>query len=252
MSKLLLALLRRFLTLGAGEDAADDPPEDGGDALDDLIDDADDPAKEASTDDPPEKPAPPSKRERELEQDLERERTRTRELETRYAPPARSAADPEADREQAEIDAARKSGNWNEESIKWLERQHTVARSARAAERNSQSALAEARDISDKTRFDQMAVTKPGLHKKFSADVERMYAEQKSRGTPVSREVIFDLLIGRAVRTGDVKTKTKAAPAGGNKVDRGRTPGVRSDVNGKGGGKNEREARRERLRNMNI
>lgn len=247
---LLLALLRRFLTLGAGEDAddaADDPPDT---SIDDLIDDADEPSKEAATEEKPDKPAPRN-RERELEADLERERARSRDLEERYAPRQRAAADPDAESDAKQLADAEKAG-WSQDQIYWLRAQQKTAAQAREANRNSQSALSEARSIADKTSFERLQTTKPGVYKRYADRVEKMYAEQMQNGRPVNRDVILKLLIGDDALKGEIKPKTKAAPDSGTKVDRGRAPGVRSDVNGKGGGKNERDARRERLRNQHI
>jgi hypothetical protein len=252
MSKLLLALLRRFLTLGAGEEGEEETAQEaadegtGDDSLDDMLDSIEPTAKEAA-------PEPKRNREAELQADLDRERQARRDLETRLAP-ARSAADPDADREERELADAEKAG-WTADQIYWMKRQHATARSARAAERTSQNALSEARDISDKTAFDRLEQTKPATFKRYADRVEAEYQKARAAGNNVPRTVILKLMIGDDVMNGKVKSKSKSAPAAegtGRVVDRGRTPGARSDVNGKNQRISDRDARRERLRNMNI
>lgn len=256
MSKLLLALLRRFLTLGAeGEDEDEgsvlDQEGTGDEGLDEMLD-AVEPTEAAKK--PQENPDVKEARTRaeRAEQDLERERSRTRELEARQ--PRATTVDPDTERENQELAVAKAAG-WTQDQLSWIERQHQSARVAREANRNSQSALAEARDLSDKTAFDRLEATQPKLYKAYADRVEKEYANWRAKGQTVPRTVILKVMLGDDIMSGKVKSKTKSAPAAestGTKVDRGRTPGARSDVNGKGGRTSDSEKRRERLRNTFI
>jgi hypothetical protein len=252
-----LELLRRFLVLavgdedegGEGEGAAAPPEEAGtGDAaLDDLIDAVETPGKSAPAGD--ENPILKEARERadRLERELEQERA------TRRAAPApvTPQADPEWEREEQQLAQARQSGA-DENTVWWLKNKIDTDRKVRASERTSQQALSRAEDLADRTAFEKLEITKPGVYKKYAERVEKEVTEGRFKGSP--RLGVLRLLIGDDILSGKIKPKTKSAPAAGTPtatVDRGRTPGVRTDVR-PGKGNSEREKRRARLENQLI
>jgi len=256
MSRRLLWLLARFLTLpvedeGAeGEGAAPIPEEAGtGDAsLDDLLDAVETPGKSAPAGD--ENPIVKEARDRadRLERELAEERAARRAQPAVTAP---AAADSEFEREEAQLAAARRDGA-DESTLRWLQWQIDSNRKIRTTERNSQQALSRAEDLADRTAFEKLEITKPGVYKKYAERVEKEVTEGRFKGSP--RLGVLRLLIGDDVMSGKIKPKTKSAPAAGTPaatVDRGRTPGVRSDVR-PGKGNSESEKRRARLENQLI
>lgn len=266
MSKLLLAMLRRFLTLGVAEDddstgdsetggGADATAGTGDDTLDEMLDEIEPgdakPAKAAAADDEE------TPRERAARERAEAAERRAADAESRSRQPARAATDPDDERDAEELRQYKAAG-WTPEQLSWVERQHKATRSARMAERTSNSALQEAREISDKTTFDRLEATKPGTYKKYADRVERAISDAKAAGqTPPPRLVVLRLMIGDDWMSGKFKTtaaKGKPAAAGtpAGKIARGNMPGARTDVNGKDKAKSESQARIERLRTRTI
>jgi hypothetical protein len=253
-----LELLRRFLVLaidgeeeGTEGEAAAPPPEEAGTgdaALDDLIDAVETPGKAAPAGD--DNPIVKEARERadRLERELEQERA-ARRAQPAVAPVP--TVDTEYEREEQQLAAARRDGA-DEGTLRWLQWQIDSNRKIRATERNSQQALSRAEDLADRTAFEKLEITKPGVYKKYAERVEKEVTEGRFKGSP--RLGVLRLLIGDDILSGKIKPKTKSAPAAGAPaatVDRGRTPGVRTDVR-PGKGNSEREKRRARLENQLI
>jgi hypothetical protein len=121
---------------------------------------------------------------------------------------------------------------------------------ARASRRTEQMAIEMQRksdDLQDKMTFDQLKAEKPKMYAAYSSEVEKRYQEFFKKGTIVPRLIIFDNLLGEALRTGKLKTKT--APP----VKRGETPGARSDApRPASAGRNSPEAVAKRLENIPI
>lgn len=258
MSKLLLAMLRRFLTLGVEGDEDDGPAgnfEDanvhdegtGDEGLDDMLDaiEPDKPAKK-------QEPTAADERALRLAAEARADAAERRANEYRPAKPV-AASDPETEREDAQLAQARAAGQ-TPEQLSWLEWQVAQNRRVRSSERTSQSALQEAREISDKTQFDRLEASKPGIYKKYAGRVEKAVADAKAAGQPVPpRSVILRLMVGDDLMNGNIKAKAKPTEAPStNKVDRGRTPGARTDVSSKNQATTEREKRKERLRGVQI
>ena len=252
MSKLWLLLLA-FLQLGAGPGEQVDLEADPDETLDELIDGDDDATTDdleaaADEDAAPEKPPRVSKREQELQNQLEQERATRRQLEARATPPAQPAVDPEYEREEREIAAARQAGA-TEDQLKWQKWAIDQARTVRSTQRTSNEALSQARDLADKAAFDRLEFKNPGLYKRYADKVEQGMAELRAKGIYPQRQLLLNQLVGDDIVKGKVipKAKSKAAPS----VERGRSPTTRSDVRARSG-TSEREKRRARLENQRI
>jgi len=171
--------------------------------------------------------------------------------------PLRPASDSDFDREEAELAAYRAKPDATQEGLQWLQWKIDSNRKMRSSERNSQGALAEARDLADRSAFDRLEITKPKIFKAYAKRVEDTIADLRSKGQAAPpRLALLRFLVGDDLMNGKIKPKQAKAAAGGEpaaaaQVPRGRTPGTRSDVSGRQK-QNEREARRERLRNTNI
>ena len=260
----LLRLLLSFLYLGAEPDEPAAGAPEGDDAPD--IED-DEPAPAASGDDagdggdgnidPPQESAG-DKRARELQEEVNREREgriRAEERARVATPSPTTSRDPEYEREEEQLRAAQADPNRSATDNQWLRWQVDQNRRTRASERTSAQALAKAQDISDRTDFASIKADKPKAYAKYAPQVEKAVADMRAQGQePLSRRVLFALMIGKDFIDGKLKPKaTKSAPAGTTpgRVDRGRTPGVRTDVSGRRTS-NESQARRERLKGVAI
>jgi hypothetical protein len=249
MSDLLKRLLA-YLTLAVDGEVDPEPePTPAADDLESLLD-AGDPDPE------PVKEKEDSATVRELKlarEELEFERRRVREMESRPAP-APQSRDPDYDREEQEIKQARDSGA-TAEQISWLQWKIDSSRKMRASERTSQNALQQAADINDKTDFAGVARTHPKTYDKYKDRVEEAVQKLRAAGSQVPpRRAIMEWFIGKDSMNGTIKPKSAKAPAEptGKTVDRGRTPGARTDVSANRGSLSERDKRRERLRNQQI
>lgn len=229
--KYLLLLLLAFLRPGVegdtppADDSADDPPGD------------DPPADDPPADDPPADDPPPDQS-AQLRADNER---LARELTE-----ARAARDAKPDPTFEEEERKLKDPATDEQTRYWINANRTI----RATNANSAAALAEARDVSDRTKFQQLAVSNPALFKKYESRVEEHFQRLKATGSPAPREAILRFMLGDDQLKGALVTKK--APAKLNEaVNRGKLPGARSDLNGKNS-LSEREKRRARLENQQI
>jgi len=175
--------------------------------------------------------------ERERAERLEREVTELRQAHQRAPGPS-----PEAAAEDAVLNDPNAT-----DLQKWQVRAN---RELRAGRMDSQAALQQAQDIADRTSFGQFAVKNPPLFKRYEKRVEEEYQKLRGKGQMVAREAILRFLIGNDALEGKL---TKKAPATKEStVPRGKLPGARSDVTGKGGGTSEHEKRRARLENVQI
>lgn len=126
-------------------------------------------------------------------------------------------------------------------------------REARLARQEAQQTRNESRDIADRTEFSLLAAEKPKTYSAYKDRVEERLKLIRSQGGNANRIDILDKLMGEDMRHGKLKTlETKTTkPKGG--AERGRTPGVSSNVSSKGGGKlTEAEKRTKRLENVRI
>ena len=131
-------------------------------------------------------------------------------------------------------------------------------RELRKGRTEAQLALAQAHDVADRTAFNQLAVTSPGLHKRYAAKVEEELAKLRAQGRNVARETLLDLMVGRDARTGAFKkkaapaAKTDDAPPAAPGVKRGQLPGARSDVGTRGGGMTAKQKLEKKLEGVQI
>jgi len=121
-------------------------------------------------------------------------------------------------------------------------------RTLRATQAEARQAMFQAQDMSDRTRFESKIASEP-RRAKYTERVEEEVRKAQSRGQMASREDVYYWMLGKDIADGKLKPKAKASPTAG--VPRGRTPGVRSDVQ-RGGAKSDHEKRAARLANMNI
>lgn len=240
-----LNLLLAFLRIGIeGDEPAPDAPE------------KDDPAPDLEVDlDAPEDPPAKDNDDRPSAEEFaaaqaaaksDRERADRAERERDEARRQRPAfnQDPEFAREEAKL---------RDEKTTDLERWQIQAnRELRAGRSVSQAALAEARDISDRTSFRALEAKKPVLFKRYEAKVEEELARVRSQGGNASREAILKYLVGQDAMD-DKFSRKKAAPKDDKAPDvkRGKLPGARSDVSGKTG-MTEHQKRIARLENQPI
>lgn len=125
-------------------------------------------------------------------------------------------------------------------------------REIRAGRTSAQHALAQAQDLSDKTAFSNLAITKPDLHKRYATRVEEEYQKLRAKGQAAPREAILRFMIGDDAMKGELKKKPAAAKSEPNpNLNRGRMPGARSDVSGRNS-MSERDKLRKRLDGVNI
>lgn len=242
--KILLLLLLAFFRIGVDDPA--DPPADPADP-DDPVDEVDpaDPADPADAD-----PAVTGREELEAA----RRETKTarddaeryqRELAEARAQRQAPRQDDETAREDARLAAAD-----TPDLEKWQIRANRELRAGRTA---AHTALMQAEDVRDQTGFSRLAMTEPALHKRYEAKVEEELGNARKQGYNPKREYIYNQLIAKDMREG--KFKKKAAPASDDAnrkaVNRGKLPGVKSDVGGRGG-LSDHEKRRARLENVQI
>lgn len=255
-------LLLAFLTLavGADDDAGGDddsaPGDDGGTGdptLDDLIEfaEGDDPAPpKTGDDDEPAAVKEANRRARLATEDADRERNARIAAEDRARASAPRGTDPVTEAEDRQL-ADLKAGGADENTLYWARFQIEQKREMRATRAESRQALSAAQDISDKTAFDQLAITKPAIHKKYADKVEKAVAElTQSTGNRPSRLLVLRMMLGDDLMKGNLKPK-KAAPKPQD-PERTRTVQTRSDVRGNGKGNSEREKRIARLENQRI
>lgn len=252
MNKLLKRLLGRLtgLLFPGVDDPLDDPAADP--SLDDPAGsggpDADDPEAEDEFDiDFVEEPAPAPRRQTgaerlaALEAEVER---RGRAVDaSRGAPrePVAPHVDPEFQREEERLRAPDLT-----DTERW---QINSNRVLRESQRISMQALFQAQDLSDRTQFEAKVTSDP--HRaKYRDRVEAAVASERAQGRNVSREAVYFHLLGKDIAEGKLKPKAKAKTPAAD-VPRGRTPNVRSNVQG-GRGQTEHQKRAARLENINI
>jgi hypothetical protein len=265
MLKQLWELWKLYLVLGiAGDDPpaddppadeppADDPPADElpADDLDSLIE-----TVEAGGDDKDDKP--PSRENaairdaRKRAQDAEEARIRaeaTLEAERRMRQPQAYSDDQRLyDQEEARLRADDAT-----DLEKWQIRSN---RTLRANTQAANRALTSAADMQDKSAFDRLEISNPKVYKLYADKVEKALGEMRGRGQDAPRLALLRFMIGNDVMEGKLKSGTgkKASTTTSetrSTIDRGRSPGARSDVSGKGR-MSEQEKRRERLKGVII
>lgn len=235
-----LLLLLAFFHLGVDDPV--DPPADPADPIDDV-----DPAD-------PEDPADPDPKLASSEELEAERRGRTAEKERadrfeREAADLRARHAPRQDDETAREDARLAAAD-TPDLEKWQIRANRELRAGRTA---AHTALMQAEDVRDQTTFSRLAMSEPALHKRYEAKVEEELGKARQQGYNPKREFIYNQLIAKDMREGKFKKKAAAAAGAEEKktVNRGKLPGVKSDV-GARGGLSEHEKRRARLENVQI
>jgi hypothetical protein len=99
-----------------------------------------------------------------------------------------------------------------------------AARSGRQAEQKVLEIQRQTYDLTDRSDFDKLRTEKPRVYEKYKDRVEERLKFIRSKGNDVPRRVICQLLLGEDMLSGKLK------PAKSPPVNRGRTPGARSDV----------------------
>jgi len=247
----LLAWLFGFLRLGVadgdlppGDDLppddppADDPPADDPPADDDL-------SLEAADDDPP---ADDAAADTESAKAIKAAQDEAAELRRQLA--ARNTGTPAPTDEQRthEQEEARLHDPKTTELERW---QIQSNRTLRENNRKSGMALFQAQDISDRTAFNQLAVTKPAIHKRYAERVEAEVTRMRAAGQNAPREAVLRYLIGNDAMEGKLSAKKAAKAADTSTIDRGRSPGARSDVAARGR-MTESQKREKRLEGVQI
>ena len=211
--------------------------------------------------------------EEESETETEEEEAPAGKQESRYQKDMRAAreraqrAEDDAKKAREELAAARQQSNpnaqqteaqklWQEEeklladpaADSWTRYNIQSARNARAAEFNSQQALAEARDLKDQAEFDRVAMKNPKAAERYKDRIE----EIKKQFPNAQRKKILATLLGEDMLDGKLKAETKPAKKGDG-ASRGKLPGVRSDARSSGAGSGDSiEDIERRLAGVNI
>ncbi len=232
------------------------------------------PAVDGDPEDPPTDPAPsdpePDQPELDLDapedepeprvepkEELEAERRARKSEQERADRFEREAADLRARNQRPSVDEEfeKEEARLKASDITPLEKwQIDANRSLRAGRTAAQAALAQAQDVRDQTAFNQLAITEPALHKRYSVKVEQELSNARRQGYNPNREAIYNQLIAKDMRDGKFKRKDAASAAGAAKssVQRGKTPGARSDVSGKAGTMSNRDRLAKKLDGVNI
>lgn len=238
MNKLLKLLLSRLFpgVEGEDDDLPDDPPapDSGGDVDDDLPD----------GDLPDDPPAPASARRNDSDERLARLEAEV-ERRGRLAEAASRQPAPVDTEYQREEDRLR-----NPETTDMERWQIQANRTLRATQQQAQQAMFEAREMQDRTRFESKIASDP-RRAKYAERVEAEIQKARSQGNMnASREDAYYWMLGKDIADG--KLKPKAKPAAAPNVNRGKSPNVRSDVQGRGRPQTDHDKRRARLENQTI
>lgn len=251
MNKLLQRLLGRlvgYLFPGVDDDDAppaddlpsDDPPADdtpaddlpGDDDLDfDFVEPT--PARRTATSDRDRLAA--------LEAEVER-RGRIADAGRSSPTPSAPPVDPDFQREEERLRAADIT-----DTERWQIQSNRVLRDN---QRLANQALFQAQDLNDRTAFQAKIASDP--HRaRYQDRVEQALAEERRQGRNASREAIYYHMLGKDIAEGKLKPKAKAKTPAAD-IPRGRSPGVRSNVQGGGRGATEHQKRAARLEGKPI
>lgn len=239
MNKLLKRLLGLLFPGIDGED--DVPPADDPDAPDPDLPDDDDLPEPDLPDDPP---ASTRSRRDDTADRLARVEAEI-ERRGRMAEEARRAQSAPVDTEyQREEERLR-----NPETTDIERWQINANRTLRATQQQAQQAMFQAQDMSDRARFEAKIASDP-RRAKYADRVEEAIRQERAAGRNAEREAVYYYMLGKDIAEGKLKAKPKAASAPA--VPRGKSPGVRSDVQGRGRPTTDRDKLRARLEGQNI
>lgn len=250
MSKLLKLLLSLISARFGDGDEEESQPEDDLQPDEEQVEEPDKQDEEPSEEESEEEAKPIGKREREII--TLRERAQAAE-----AAKTKLESDLEAARRPQNTQKSEDQRIWEQEQAvlndaeasDWQKYAVSSAREARQANRNSTAALQEAKDLTDKAKFDQFAITKPKLYTTYKDEVETRLKEFREQGGNPSREQVLALIVGEAMVTG--KLKTSDSPK--KPANRQAPPNTRSDVSSSGrSGMSDADKREKRLENVLI
>ena len=122
-------------------------------------------------------------------------------------------------------------------------------RTLRATQAEARQAMFQAQDMSDRARFEAKIASDP-RRAKYADRVEEAIRQERAAGRNAEREAVYYYMLGKDIAEGKLKAKPKAASAPA--VPRGKSPGVRSDVQGRGRPSTDRDKLRARLEGQNI
>lgn len=222
-----------FFILGVADPQADPPlddlPADEADTEEDAPLDEEAPDEEPATDEDTVAAAATQAAQELKEAKEERDRLKA-ELEAARRQPASAPGVTDEQRLHEQEEAKLRDGKTTE-----LERwQINSNRTLRESKRSSAAALIQAQDLSDRTGFNQLAITNPAIHKRYAERVEAELTKMRGGGQNAPREAILRFLIGDDAIKGVLKSKKPAGKVEAQIVDRGKSPGARSDVAAKG------------------
>lgn len=159
----------------------------------------------------------------------------------RGAGPATPPVDTEFQREEERLRAADVT-----DQERWQIQSNRVLRDN---QRLSQQALFQAQDLNDRTMFEAKVTADP--HRaRYRDRVEAALQEERRQGRNASREAIYYHMLGKDIAEGKLKPKAKAK-TGASEVPRGKSPGVRSNVQGSRS-MTDHQKRAARLADVNI
>ena len=179
----------------------------------------------------------------------ERAQTAERELARVNAELAQARAKPSQPTQDQVLWQQEEEALRNPDATDWQKYAINANRASRQANATSQSALASAQDLADRTSFAAIAATKPKLFAAYKDRVEDRLKEARAQGNNPSRENILRFIVGEDMLSGKLKsTDTKAAkPVAASRAN------VRSDVSTSSGGRmTDQEKRAKRLENIRI
>lgn len=237
-------LLKRLLgLLFPGIDGDDDvPPADDLDTPDPDLPDDDDLPEPDLPDDPPvstrARRDDTADRLARVEAEIER-RGRLAEEARRSAQPA--PVDTEYQREEERLR--------NPETTDIERWQIQANRTLRQTQAEARQAMFQAQDMSDRARFEAKIASDP-RRAKYADRVEEAIRQERAAGRNAEREAVYYYMLGKDIAEGKLKAKPKASSAPA--VPRGKSPGVRSDVQGRGRPSTDRDKLRARLEGQNI
>ena len=131
----------------------------------------------------------------------------------------------------------------------WQKYAVEAKREARMSRMDSQSAMMRAEDLADRTRFEQLKVTKPKVYEQYAEKVEKALDELRAQGKSAPREALLAYQLGQDMLSGKLSTKSTSKPS----AARGQPISARSDVSSSGSGRmSEAEKRVKRLENVRI
>lgn len=125
-------------------------------------------------------------------------------------------------------------------------------REARLARQEAQQVRSQSMDMADRSEFATLAMDKPKTYAAYKDRVEARLKEFRVNGGNPTRKQVLTVLMGEDMLEGNLKTADTKTTKSKSSGERGKTPGVSSNVSSKGGKLTEAEKRVRRLENVRI